>query len=166
MMRDGGETPRWIERAANLVRYQDEAISFIARASASMPADAEDVEAVCLLWEEADGLDRKVSEHFTALNEGLLDGRGQLDLTRGADMSQRSEVQGLLVYQCTWAFQWDDDRDISVVLAIEPKSKRFSAWVAAAGTETITLSVPIDDTGLENALAVAYYRAATRSPRS
>jgi len=163
MTGDGGATPPWIERAASLVRYREEAISFISRASANLPADAEDAEAVCLLWEEADGLDRKVSEHFTALNAGLLDGRGQIDVTRGADIPHQSGAQGLLVYQCTWALSWDDDRDILVVLAIEPRSKRFSAWVAVAGAEAITLSVPINDIGLEDALAVAYYRAATRT---
>ena len=163
MTRDDGGPSRWIERADSLVRYREEAISFITRASADLPADAEDAEAVCLLWEEADGLDRKVSEHFCAMNQSLLHGRGQIGVTRGADMSQRPGVQGLLVYQCTWAVKWDDDREISVVLAIEPRSKRFSAWVAAAGAEAIPLSVPIDNTVLEDALAVAYYRAATRN---
>lgn len=157
-------TPLWIERAASLVRYREEAVSFVARAGANLPADAEDAESVCLLWVEADGMDQNVSEHFDALNEGLLDSRGQLEVTRGADMSPRSEAQGLLVYQCTWSFRWDDDRDISVVLEIEPRSKRFGAWVATAGAEAITLSVPVDDTGLEDALTIAYYRAATRSP--
>jgi hypothetical protein len=161
---DGGGVPRWIEKAASLVRYREEALSFIERASASLPAVPEDAEAVCLLWEEADGLDRKVSERFTAMNDGLLDGRGQLDVTRGADISRRPEAQELLVYQCTWAFQWDEDRDISVVLAIEPRSARFSAWVTAGGEDAMPLSIPIDDTRLEDTLAIAYYRAATGAP--
>lgn len=164
MTREGGEAPRWIERAASLVGYRDEAVSFISRASANLPAHPEDEEAVCLLWTEADGLDQKVSDHFTAMNEGLLDGRGQLDVTRGADISKGFEAPDSLVYQCTWAFQWDDVREISLVLAIEPRSRRFSAWVAAAGAEDITLYFPIDDAGLEDALAIAYYRAATASP--
>ena len=131
--------------------------------SANLPADPEDAESVCILWREADELDRKVSDHFTEMNEGLLGGRGNLDVTRGADMYRQSEAQELLLYQCTWAFQWDDVRDISLVLAIEPRSKRLSAWVAAADAEAVRLSVPIDDAGLEDALAIAYYRAVTGS---
>jgi len=159
---DSGVQP-WIERAASLVQYRDEADSFITRASANLPTDPEDAEAVCLLWTEADGLDRKVSAYFTAMNDALLDGRGRLDVTRGADVSRGSEERDSLVYQCTWAFQWDEVRDISLVLAIEPRSKHFNARVAAAGAEAVALSVPIDDARLEDALAIAYYRAATGS---
>jgi hypothetical protein len=158
-------TPPWIERAASLVRYHEEARRFITRASAKLPADAEDTEAVCLLWQQADGIDRQVSEHFSAMNEGLLEGRGQLDVTRGADMSRRFGPESMLVYQCTWAFQWDD-RGISVVLAIEPRSKHLIAWIAASGSEVTQLSVPPDDGGLEDALGIAYFRAATRSQES
>ncbi len=161
MTAEGDGTPRWVDRAANLVRHGDEALEFIARASANLPADAQDVEAVCLLWDEADRLDRTVSDHFAAMNDGLLDGRGQFDVTRGADMTERFGPEGMLVYQCTWTLEWDSHRRIAVVLAIEPRSRSFDAWVVAAEGEAITLSVPVADSRLEDALAIAYFRAAT-----
>ena len=163
-MGDGDGPPRWVERAANLVRYRDEALEFIARAGANLPAETRDMEAVCLLWDEADGLDRTVSDHFTAIIDGLLDGRGQLDVTRGANMTQRFGAEGMLVYQCAWTLAWDDHRRIAVVLAIEPRSGSFDAWVGAAEAEATTLPVPITDSRLEDALAIAYFRAATSPP--
>lgn len=161
-MREGHRAV-WVERAMNLIRYHDEALEFISRASANLPTAAKDTEAVCLLWDEADGLDRTVSGHLATINDRLLDGRGQFDVTRGADMTYRFGAEEMLVYQCTWTLMWDGHRRIVVVLAIEPRSKSLDAWVGAVEGEGITLSVPITNLQLEDALVITYFRMTTNT---
>ena len=68
----------WINRAKSLVDYHSEARGFLSRASAYFPVTPEDAEAICLLWVQADSLDEELYGSLVAMNEGLLEGAGEI----------------------------------------------------------------------------------------
>ena len=151
----------WIDRAKSLVDYHSEASGFLSRASAYFPVTPEDAEAICLLWVEADSLDGKLYGSLEAMNEGLLEGSGDIDVTRGADIVEAIGGGEALVYQCTWSLDWQSERRVAIVISIEPRSQNLSALVQSSGGEPIPLSIPLQIDSLQQALSLAYYRALT-----
>ena len=151
----------WIDRAKSLVDYHSEASGFLSRASAHFPVTPEDAEAICLLWVEADSLDGKLYGSLDAMNEGLLEGSGDIDVTRGADIVEAIGGGEALVYQCTWSLDWQSERRVAIVISIEPRSQNLSALVQSSGGEPIPLSIPLQIDSLQQALSLAYYRALT-----
>lgn len=151
----------WIDRAKSLVDYHSEASGFLSRASAYFPVTPEDAEAICLLWVEADSLDGKLYGSLEAMNEGLLEGSGDIDVTRGADIVEGIGGGDTLVYQCTWSLDWQSERRVAIVISIEPRSQNLSALAQSSGGEPIPLSIPLQIDSLRRALSLAYYRALT-----
>ena len=153
--------PEWIERAKSLVDYHSEAKGFLSRASAYFPVTPEDAEAICLLWVEADRLDEEVYGALLAMNEGLLQGAGEIDVTRGADIVEDIGDAETLVYQCTWSLDWGAQKRVGVVLSIEPRSHSFTALVQSSGGGESALGMPLQADSVRQALSLAYYRAMT-----
>ena len=154
----------WINRAKSLVDYHSEARGFLSRASAYFPVTPEDAEAICLLWVQADSLDEALYGSLVAMNEGLLEGGGEIDVTRGADLVERVGGGDTLVYQCTWSLDWEPGNRIGIVIAIEPRSQNFTGTIQSSRGGESPLTMPIQTGALRQALTLAYYRAMTATP--
>ena len=154
----------WIDRAKSLVEYHSEARGFLSRASAYFPVMPEDAEAICLLWVDADRLDEEIYGSLVAMNDGLLESGGEIDVTRGADIVEGIGGEETFVYQCTWSLDWGQEKRIGIVISIEPRSQSFTALVqTSAGNET-SLALPFQSEAVQQALSLAYYRAMTVPP--
>ena len=151
----------WIDRAKSLVDYHSEARGFLSRASAYFPVTPEDAEAICVLWVEADRLDEELYGSLEAMNQGLLEGSGEIDVTRGAGIVEGIGGGDSLVYQCAWSLDWEPQKRIAIVLSIEPRSQSFTALVQSSSGEPHALSVPFQTDAVRQALSLAYYRAMT-----
>ena len=156
----------WIDRARTLVGYHQEALEFIARAAEQLPAASPaDALAVGRLWLEADMLDHLVCGLLEEMNTGLIEGRGELDATRGVAPHPHSLDDQGLVYECSWSLLWGDGQGVSVRLAIDPLSEKFQASAAALKTPvTLDLSFPLTQPDLTDALTRAYVAEATWTP--
>ena len=152
------EEVSWIDRARKLMGYHQEALEFIARAAKQLPAASPaDAPGVGRLWLEADLLDHLVCGLLEEINSGLIEGRGELDATRGvAPHPHALDDQGVL-YECSWSLLWDESRGVSVKLAIDPRSGEFQAEAGSLNAPaTQSLRFPLTQPDLQEALTTAY----------
>ena len=129
-------TPDWISQTREFLELTREAREFVERATETFPrAMVEDAQAVARLWQHATALDDQVLMLLGEINQGLLEGKGEMDSTRGA--SVRSILPGvvteeLLFYECTWSLAWEGaDHQILVKLAVEPQMESFHLQVSS-----------------------------------
>jgi len=158
-------TPRdWIARTEEFLQLTREAREFVERAAQSFPRATPDHDmAVARLWELANALDPQVYARLEEVNQRLLDGQGELDMTRGA--SVRPLAQGmvddeLLFYECTWTLTWEEaNHQIMVKLSVEPQLESFQLQVGGFSTfRPIDVRLPQDEQQLNDALMKAYVR--------
>lgn len=139
----------WIERVRRLVAYQQEAIGFLERVRQQFPqATPHHALAVARLWLLADEVDPFLCTLLEELNRGLLEGKGQLDTTRGAHVRREEmplgpglegvpglvpalEGKEVMRYDCTWSLRWEPGRTVAVQLTVEPDSEAFRGAVMA-----------------------------------
>ena len=108
----------WLEKAKKMVSYRQEALDFIDRAGEQLPVNPTDAPALSRLWVEADQLDEMICSLLDEMNAYLIEGKGDLDTTRGASVRPYASDQESLVYECAWSLFWDDVKAVSVNLAI------------------------------------------------
>ncbi|MFN3974591.1 MAG: hypothetical protein ACK4K2_04870 [Dehalococcoidia bacterium] len=149
----------WIERVRRLVAYQQEAVGFLERVRQQFPlAMPQHAPAVARLWLLADEVDPFLCTLLEELNRGLLEGKGQVDTTRGAQVRQEGMplgpglegVPGLspqllegketMRYDCTWSLRWEPAKTVAVQLSVEPDSEVFRG-VAMAHQAGLTRDV-------------------------
>ncbi|MCS7206547.1 MAG: hypothetical protein NZ951_01220 [Dehalococcoidia bacterium] len=135
----------WIERVRRLVAYQQEALEFLERVRRQFPlATPQHALAVARLWALADEVDPFLCTLLEELNRGLLEGKGQMDTTRGAytrkagvpPLPGLEDAPGLsfsarptMCYECTWSLKWDDGKAVAVQLTVEPENDLFRGAV-------------------------------------
>ena len=161
-------TPEWIDHARRMVEYHSEALGFIERASEHFATNPEHAQLLLRLWVEADILDGIVLQALDELNVGLLDGRGELDTTRGVtmqpsalgvlgDMSADEEI----TYECIWSLIWGAGRGVSVTLSANDNGV---FQVQARGTSSLRehrVGYPVTIGALQDALVNVYVAEAT-----
>ena len=161
-------TPEWIDHARRMVEYHSEALGFIERASEHFATNPEHAQLLLRLWVKADILDGIVLQALDELNVGLLDGRGELDTTRGVtmqpsalgvlgDMSAYEEI----TYECIWSLIWGAGRGVSVALSANDNGVY---QVQARGTSSLCehrVGYPVTIGALQDALVNVYVAEAT-----
>ena len=162
------ETPEWIERARRMVEYHSEALGFIHRASEHFATKPEHAQLLMRLWVEADNLDGKMLQALNDLNVGLLNGRGELDTTRGVTM--KPSALGVLgdtgtdeeiTYECIWSLLWGAGRGVSVTLSANDKGVFH---VQVRGTSSLRqhrVGYPVTIGALQDALVDVYVTEST-----
>jgi arylformamidase len=157
------ESIPWTEQARRLAAYHGEAREFVARAAeGGLPASLQDVSAVCRLWLEAELLDNAICSRLDRLNADLLSGTAEMDVTRGASIRISLSGERYLVYECSWALEWDE-RGITVTLSLDLSTGAHGMHARCAGNEEpLDLDYPPAAQSLENALIEAYFAEATR----
>ena len=152
----------WITRAKRLVEYHEEATDFVNRVLKKLPSGSSDALAVGELWLEADRLDPLICALLNEMNEALLEGRAELNTTRGASMRLAGFEEEALFYECSWTLEWAENRGVMVNLAIEPSAKFYSANVhAMLAEQPEMIQHPIHESELKEALINAYVIEAT-----
>ena len=137
---------------------------------------------VASLWLAADSMDSPCYEALERLNQGMLQGASEVEITRGASMQPVSQMDPLqdpsfpaigmeaalppmerLIYECAWTLLWDEgQRGLSVRLTTDPQSGELR--VVAQGRsypEHRELTYPLDEERLMEALAELYVAEAT-----
>lgn len=154
--------PHWLERARKLVSYHREALDFVDRVKEQFEAVPGDAQALCILWTEADALDETVCTLLNEMNDGLIDGAGEVDITRGASVRPDAMGRDTLFYDCSWSLRWGDVRCVSVNLAIEPGSHALEAQVRAQNAGVVNrVPTPMVEADLKESLVTAYAAEAT-----
>jgi hypothetical protein len=157
----------WIERAEKLVKYHDEAFDFVRRASEQLPVFPEDAHAVARLWVEVEQLDSLVCGLLDEMNTGLLNGKADMDTTRGASMRTGMMDDQYVAYECSWMLLWERGFGVAVNLAIDPRSRAWEANVQSLksrGSQSIRF--PLSEIELKDALVDAYVSEATLDSRA
>lgn len=139
----------WIERVRRLVAYQQDAVGFLERVRQQFPlAVPQHAPALARLWLLADELDPFLCTLLEELNRSLLEGKGQVDTTRGAQVRQegmplRPGLEGIpglapqlegretMRYDCTWSLRWEPGKAVAVQLSVEPDSEVFQGVAMA-----------------------------------
>ena len=152
----------WITQTQELLELTKEARPFVERAMESFPkALPTDAVPVARLWQHANIVDGQIYPLLEAMNQHLLEGQGELDLTRGA--STRPLMAGvvadeLLFYECTWALTWNRGAlGLIVKLSIEPQMESFHAQVGSfTSPKSLDVRFPFQEDQLKEALMKAY----------
>ena len=117
----------------------------------------DDAGAVSALWREAEELDEMICTLLGEMNSILLDGRGELDTTRGASPAGSPADADRVVYECSWTLDWDGDLGISVKLSTQPRYSALELVVRAVhASEERPVPYPVAEDGLKRALAHIY----------
>ena len=111
----------WIDQAKKLVEYRREAQEFLARIGQRFDAAPHHAKSISRLWFEADQLDALICGLLEEINEGLLGGQAELDVTRGASLRPNVD-EDTLFYDCTWSLLWGEGKGLIVSFAIEPET--------------------------------------------
>ena len=157
----------WTERARRMVAYYEDALDFIHRASEHFAVSSGHIELVMQLWVDADDLDPLILPLLDALNVDLLDGKAELDTTRGVsaqpsafgalDESEAEEV----VYECIWSLNWGSGRGVSIALSVNSSGVfHVQARGKASGREH-RIGHPPTERAIQDALTAAYVAEAT-----
>ena len=153
----------WIERAKKLVEYHEEAQDFVQRVGEQLLTGPSDALAVSELWVEADGLDDMICSLLDEMNAGLIDGKAELDTTRGASVRPASFEEEAVFYECSWTLQWGDNLGVLVNIAMEPSARSYEVNVhAIRSEETRSVRYPVTESELKERLINAYVIEATR----
>ncbi len=155
-------TPDWIAQTREFLELTREAREFVERAAETFPkAIVEDAQAVARLWQHAAALDPQVYPLLEEINQHLLEGKGEVDMTRGA--SVRSILPGvvqeeLLFYECTWTLNWEEaNHQIFVKLAVEPQMESFHLQVSSFNTlRPVDVRLPVEVEQFKEALKKVY----------
>ena len=159
-MSSGGAS--WLEEAKKQVEYTKEALSFLNRARQQFETSPTHARAVAKLWLAADQVDELICTLLEEMNQGLLEGMGELDTTRGAAIRPVGMEEETLFYDCTWSLAWSEDKGIAVNLAVEPRSQILQVQVwARQAMDREAISFPIHDDALKEALVMIYVAEAT-----
>ncbi len=149
-MRDSSS---WLEGAKRLVTYRREAAEFLERVGQQLPVSPSDAASVSLLWEAADELDAMVCGLLNEMNAGLIDGRAELDTTRGAIPAGTDGV----TYECCWTLAWNAGLGLSVRLSTDPRHSTLELLVRSArSAEERRVPYPTTEDDFKLALAQAY----------
>lgn len=143
----------WTEEVRRLADYHREAAEFLQRVRQRFPqAHPRHVGAVARLWLSADELDPLVCSVLEELNRALLEGKGEVDTTRGASLRPDLVGREALHYECAWALTWPTGA-LRVRLSVEPEdpSPRLEVAAERAG-ERERLAYPVDPDRLRRAL--------------
>ncbi len=147
----------WLDEAKKLLEYRREAAEFLERAAQQLPVSHDDAGAVSALWHEAEGLDAMVCTLLDQINTVLLDGRGELDTTRGVSPLGSPADAERVVYECSWTLDWGDCLGISVKLSTDPRYSSFELLVRATrAAEERRVPHPAAEDDLKLALAHTY----------
>lgn len=156
------EEPPWLERARRLVAYHQEALDFVRRVGQQLPVGATDAGMVARLWLEAEELDNLVCALLDEMNTGLLEGKGELDATRGASLRPSASGEESVFYDCVWSLLWGDGRGISVNLAVNSRSGDYEASVRSVEARKVQrIGFPIAEAELKDTLIDAYVAEVT-----
>ncbi len=147
------DSSSWLDRAKRLLEYRREAAEFLDRVGQQLPVSPSDAASVSLLWAEADELDAMVCGLLNEMNAGLMDGRAELDTTRGAIPAGTDGV----TYECCWALAWSDGLGLSVRLSTDPRYSTLELLVRSArSAEERPVPYPTAEGDFKLALAQAY----------
>ena len=149
----------WIAQVERLLELTQGASGFVQRAGEQFP-DALPYHAVAVarLWQQADALDEQVCSLLDEINRRLLQGQGELSLTRGASVRTLVVGEALLFYDCLWTLLWEEERrGIAVKLSVEPQMESYHARVESLTTDKAEdIRYPLQEEQLKEALAKAY----------
>jgi hypothetical protein len=173
----------WIEGIQKSVGYRREALEFLGRAREQFPASTPaHAGTVACLWLAADGMDGPCYDALERLNQGMLRGASEVEITRGASMQPVAQMDPLqdpdfpaigmesalppmerLIYECAWSLLWDEGRrGLSVRLTADPQSGELR--VLAQGRsypEHREIDYPLVENRLMEALAELFVAEAT-----
>ena len=176
-------TDQWIEDIQKSVRYRREALEFLGRAREQFPASSPThAGAVASLWLAADTMDGPCYEAMERLNQGLLQGATEVEITRGASMQPVPQLDPIfdssfpptgaeasppplerLIYECAWSMLWEDGQlGLAVRLTMDPQTNELR--VLAQGKsfpEHRELDYPLDEDRLKDALSALFVAEAT-----
>ena len=156
--------PDWIAETREFLELTKEAREFVERATQSFPrANPEDALAVARLWQYATALDPQVYRILGEINQGLMGGTGEVDLTRGA--SVRPLMPGvveeeMLFYECTWTLTWEGtNHQIMLKLSVEPQLGSFHFQASGFNTfKPYELRFPMEEEQFKEALQKVYVK--------
>jgi len=148
------DTPEaWTEQVRQLLEYHREAGEFLQRVRQRFPqAHPRHIASVARLWLSADDLDPLVCSTLEDLNRAFLEGRGDLDLTRGASLRPDLMGREVLYYECAWTLTWDGGA-LRVRLSVEAGEGSPMLEVSAEeARERERLAYPVDPERFRQAL--------------
>lgn len=154
----------WVDRAQKMVTHRVEALEFIARVKEQVPqAQRRHAAAVNNLWVVSDELEKQMEDLLREMNEGILNGSGQQDITRGAGFGSLGESNNSFFYNCAWLLEWDSDLGIAIEIAIEPDSEDFFLYTTSQlSEERLSVEYPYSDiSGLREALISVFVSEST-----
>ena len=150
-----------------MVAYHEDALTFIHRASEHFAVSSEHIELVMRLWVDADDLDALILPLLDALNVDLLDGKAELDTTRGvtAQPSAFGAIDGAdaeeVVYECIWSLSWGAGREVSVALSANSSGVFHVKARRKASSSEHRIGHPPSERAIQDALTAAYVAEAT-----
>ena len=151
----------WVGRVRSMVDYLGEATEFVGRVRAMLPALESDVAMVCELWTVADEHDVVICDALARFDEGLFDGAGNLEITRGAEPRRTADGGETLVYMCTWSLTRSNGCVTSVVLEADQAIGSPSIQVVDTEGQRTLITLPLDaSTDMYRALAHGFFKLA------
>jgi hypothetical protein len=154
----------WVDHAKKMVTQRVEALEFIARVKEQVPqAQRRHAAAVNNLWLVSDELESQMEDLLRKMNERILNGAGQQDITRGAGLGPLGEGNNSFFYNCAWLLEWDSDLGIAIDLAIEPDSQEFFLYITSQlSGDRLSVEYPYSDvSGLQEALIQVFVSEST-----
>ena len=173
----------WIEGIQKTVEYRREALEFLRRAREQFPVSTPaHVATVTTLWLAADDIDVLCYEALERINQGLLGGASEVEITRGASMQPMPETdpmtepslpglsidgmmppQERLYYECAWSLSWNEgDHGFGVRLLADSQTGDLRALVQGRSyPENREITIPVEDDSLLEAVAEFYVKEAT-----
>ena len=163
------ESMSWIDRARRMVEYHHEAAAFIHRASEQFPVSAAHSRLLLRLWVEADTLDSVIFPLLGELNEEILEGRGNVEATRGVTVrpsgySPIEESRGEeVVYECGWTLHFDARKGVAIVLSVSETGVFQAVAVGNFSGQQHRIGYPVTTGALQDGLVSAYVSEVTTS---
>lgn len=152
----------WLDRAKKLVGYHHEALDFINRVGDQLPVNESHASQLRLLWVEADELDQMVCSLLEDVNTHLIEGSGEMDTTRGADVRPSLLADDALFFECAWSLTWADGKAISLNLAIDASTGIFEVLTSGHISQaTRSVRFPVSESALKDAFTEVYVAEAT-----
>ena len=149
----------WIGKMELLLGLMEEATEFLQRTQQRFPqAIPSHTFAIACLWDEANSLDQQICSHLDEMNQRLMRGEGELEVTRGASVRNLMVGEDLLFYDCMWSLFWEErQRGISVRLSVEPQLGSYHTRVEGLTTYiTSDIRHPVQEEQLREALTKTY----------
>ena len=157
------ENVSWIDQARKLKSYLQEATEFIGKAGEDFRLSTEDALTVAYLWLEADRMDVLNCSFLEDLNVGLLESKGDIEVTRGVSLNTENSIEQVSVYDCSWSLLWNHQLGLKISLITEAHSFRtYEIKVTSKKTRNrIQVSYPPQNSDIKDAIISAYVLEST-----